>query len=171
MMTVNLLPWRRRQREQAKQHWIVLLGSASLLVCCLIAGLNQHLSTLILQAQQQILNQQAQRQLDEQAMAQLKQLRERQHWLQAMQSNPLQWLHWFESLSTLIPPGMYLTHFHQQGKWITLRGKGTSNAAIAQCLLQLQNHPQVSHPRLSEIKSQRRSTNSFQLNLQLAWLT
>jgi type IV pilus assembly protein PilN len=160
MIRINLLPHRELARAARRRQFNVLLGiavAAGVLVVVLghsvIAARqstqdarNAYLDQEIAKLDSQIVEI---KKIREQTQA----LLERKQVVETLQSNRTEVVHLFDQMIRLLPDGLYLKSFKQEGDVVTLSGYTQSSARVSTLMRNLDTSPWFESARLIEIKA------------------
>jgi type IV pilus assembly protein PilN len=160
MIRINLLPHRELARAARRRQFNVLLGiavAAGVLVVVLghsvIAARqsaqdarNAYLDQEIVKLDSQIVEI---KKIREQTQA----LLERKQVVETLQSNRTEVVHLFDQMIRLLPDGLYLKSFKQEGDVVTLSGYTQSSARVSTLMRNLDTSPWFESARLIEIKA------------------
>jgi type IV pilus assembly protein PilN len=160
MIRINLLPHRELARAARRRQFNVLLGiavAAGVLVVVLghsvIAARqstqdarNAYLDQEITKLDSQIVEI---KKIREQTQA----LLERKQVVETLQSNRTEVVHLFDQMIRLLPDGLYLKSFKQEGDVVTLSGYTQSSARVSTLMRNLDTSPWFESARLIEIKA------------------
>ncbi len=160
MARINLLPWREERRKEQQQQFVTMLGLSVVLMVLIIVAIhlqyartlsvqnsrNSYLQTQITKVEQQIaeitrLEKDKQRLLD------------RIEKIQVLQRNRPEVVHLFDELVRVLPEGVYLTSFVQNGKSLSLQGKAQSNARVSALMRAVDRSEWLTKPVLDIIQN------------------
>ena len=164
MASLNLLPWRERERERKKTEFIALLLGTIGLGAGLIflanmymdnAMANQEARNNFLQNQVAVLDKKIEKikSLDVTRKA----LLDRMSIIEDLQSQRPAIVHLFDEIATALPQGMYLTSLNQTNDLIRLTGKAESNARVSSYMNRLDESQWLSSSNLNLIKIEKES--------------
>ena len=160
MIRINLLPHRELARAARRRQFNVLLGiavAAGVIAVVLGHGviaanqsaqdarnafLEQEIATLDVQIGEI-------KKIREQTQA----LLERKQVVETLQSNRTEVVHLFDQMIRLLPEGLYLKSFKQEGRVITLTGYTQSSARVSTLMRNLESSPWFESAGLVEIKA------------------
>jgi type IV pilus assembly protein PilN len=160
MIRINLLPHRELARAARRRQFNVLLGIAVAAgVLTVVLG---HSVIAARQSAQDARNaylDQEIAKLDSQ-IGEIKKIREqtqalleRKQVVETLQSNRTEVVHLFDEMIRLLPDGLYLNGFRQQGNVITINGYTQSSARVSTLMRNLDSSPWFESARLIEIKA------------------
>lgn len=175
MATINLLPWREKQREQDKKVFTsMVLGVviAAVFVVFLINSYanylvdNQTTRNQILQKEINALNEEIKE------IKTLKQVRQslisRMSIIQNLQSTRTLMVHLFDELIKIVPSGLYVYKLERKDDLVTLWGYSEANTNISILMRNIESDLWLQGPVLTEIKkmddSNQAANNEFSLN-------
>lgn len=160
MIRINLLPHRELARAARRRQFNVLLGIA--VVAGVIAVVFGHTLIAARQSSQDARNtflEQEIARLDSQ-IGEIKKIREqtqalleRKQVVETLQSNRTEVVHLFDQMIRLLPDGLYLKSFKQEGRAITLSGYTQSSARVSTLMRNLNDSPWFDSATLVEIKA------------------
>lgn len=176
MIRINLLPHRELARAARRRQFNILLGIAVAAgVAVVVLG---HTVIATRQAAQDARNaylEQEIAKLDTQ-IGEIKKIREqtqallsRKQVVETLQSNRTEVVHLFDQMIRLLPDGLYLKSFKQQGNTITITGYTQSSARVSTLMRSLDASPWFESARLVEIKAvtvNNLRANEFVLSIQ-----
>lgn len=160
MIRINLLPHRELARAARRRQFNAMLGLAVAAgVVVVLAGHS------VIAARQS--NQEARNAFLEQEIAKLdvqigeiKKIREqtqsllaRKQVVETLQSNRTEVVHLFDQMIRLLPEGLYLKSFKQEGNVVTLSGYTQSSARVSSLMRNLESSPWFDTVNLVEIKA------------------
>lgn len=160
MTSINLLPWREKQREeQAREFYVVLAGAAiiSILLIFMVFSTmkikvnNQRDLNELYRQEIATLEQQIQEIKD--YKEQKERLLARMNIIQELQANRSLIVRFFDALVRILPDGVFLTEVQKQGREITLTGRAESNTRVSELMRNIEGSNWVSAPILTEIKT------------------
>lgn len=160
MIRINLLPHRELARAARRRQFNILLGIAVAAgVAIVILG---HSVIATRQSTQEARNaylEQEIAKLDAQ-IVEIKKIREqtqallaRKQVVETLQSNRTEVVHLFDQMIRVLPDGLYLKSFKQEGDVITVAGYTQSSARVSSLMRNLDGSPWFESARLIEIKS------------------
>ncbi len=160
MIRINLLPHRELARAARRRQFNILLGIA--VVAGVVAVVIGHSLIAAQQSAQQARNaflEQEIARLDSQ-IVEIKKIREqtqalleRKQVVETLQSNRTEVVHLFDQMIRLLPEGLYLKSFKQDGRVITLTGYTQSSARVSTLMRNLESSPWFESAGLVEIKA------------------
>jgi len=160
MIRINLLPHRELARAARRRQFTAMLGVA--VAAGVVAVLLGHSFIAAGQSTQEARNaylQQEIAKLDVQ-IGEIKKIREqtqallaRKQVVETLQSNRTEVVHLFDQMIRLLPEGLYLKSFKQEGNVVTLSGYTQSSARVSTLMRNLDNSPWFDSTSLVEIKS------------------
>jgi len=160
MIRINLLPHRELARAARRRQFNILLGIA--VVAGVLAVVIGHSLIAARQSAQEARNaflEQEIARLDSQ-IGEIKKIREqtqalleRKQVVETLQSNRTEVVHLFDQMIRLLPDGLYLKSFKQEGRVITLTGYTQSSARVSTLMRNLESSPWFESAGLVEIKS------------------
>lgn len=159
MASLNLLPWRERERERKKKEFIALLLGTIGLGAGLIFLANTYVENTI--AKQEARNSFLQNQISvlDKNIEKIKDLDttrkallDRMSIIEDLQGHRPAIVHLFDEIATALPQGMYLTSLNQTGDLIRLTGKAESNARVSSYMNRLDQSQWLSSSNLNLIK-------------------
>ncbi len=160
MIRINLLPHRELARAARRRQFNILLGIA--VVAGVVAVVIGHSLIAARQSTQEARNaflEQEIARLDSQ-IGEIKKIREqtqalleRKQVVETLQSNRTEVVHLFDQMIRLLPDGLYLKSFKQDGRVITLTGYTQSSARVSTLMRNLESSPWFESAGLVEIKA------------------
>jgi len=160
MIRINLLPHRELARAARRRQFNILLGIA--VVAGVVAVVIGHSLIAARQSTQEARNaflEQEIARLDSQ-IGEIKKIREqtqalleRKQVVETLQSNRTEVVHLFDQMIRLLPDGLYLKSFKQEGRVITLTGYTQSSARVSTLMRNLESSPWFESAGLVEIKA------------------
>lgn len=160
MIRINLLPHRELARAARRRQFNILLGIA--VVAGVVAVVIGHSLIAARQSTQEARNaflEQEIARLDSQ-IVEIKKIREqtqalleRKQVVETLQSNRTEVVHLFDQMIRLLPDGLYLKSFKQEGRVITLTGYTQSSARVSTLMRNLESSPWFESAGLVEIKA------------------
>ncbi|MDP3585207.1 MAG: PilN domain-containing protein [Thiobacillus sp.] len=160
MIRINLLPHRELARAARRRQFNILLGIA--VVAGVVAVVIGHSLIAARQSTQEARNaflEQEIARLDSQ-IGEIKKIREqtqalleRKQVVETLQSNRTEVVHLFDQMIRLLPEGLYLKSFKQDGRVITLTGYTQSSARVSTLMRNLESSPWFESAGLVEIKA------------------
>lgn len=160
MIRINLLPHRELARAARRRQFNILLGIA--VVAGVLAVVIGHSLIAARQSTQEARNaflEQEIARLDNQ-IGEIKKIREqtqalleRKQVVETLQSSRTEVVHLFDQMIRLLPDGLYLKSFKQEGRVITLTGYTQSSARVSTLMRNLEGSPWFESAGLVEIKS------------------
>jgi len=160
MIRINLLPHRELARAARRRQFNILLGIA--VVAGVVAVVIGHSLIAAQQSAQEARNaflEQEIARLDSQ-IGEIKKIREqtqalleRKQVVETLQSNRTEVVHLFDQMIRLLPEGLYLKSFKQEGRVITLTGYTQSSARVSTLMRNLEGSPWFEAAGLVEIKA------------------
>ena len=160
MIRINLLPHRELARAARRRQFNILLGIA--LVAGVVAVVIGHSLIAARESTQEARNaflEQEIARLDSQ-IGEIKKIREqtqalleRKQVVETLQSNRTEVVHLFDQMIRLLPEGLYLKSFKQDGRVITLTGYTQSSARVSTLMRNLESSPWFESAGLVEIKA------------------
>ncbi|MDP3419355.1 MAG: PilN domain-containing protein [Thiobacillus sp.] len=160
MIRINLLPHRELARAARRRQFNILLGIA--VVAGVVAVVIGHSLIAARQSTQEARNaflEQEIARLDSQ-IGEIKKIREqtqalleRKQVVETLQSNRTEVVHLFDQMIRLLPEGLYLKSFKQEGRVITLTGYTQSSARVSTLMRNLESSPWFESAGLVEIKA------------------
>ncbi|SCK15202.1 PilN domain-containing protein [Vogesella sp. LIG4] len=158
MIRINLLPHREQKKAAHRRRFQHILIGSVLAIAAILAG-----SYLVLnswQTAQQERNQRLQQEIDH-LNAQLKDIEllrqkrstllTRQALIEKLQTERGQAVHIFDELIRMVPEGVYLRTFSQNGQTISLGGSALSSARVSQLMHNLSESKVFADPVLVEV--------------------
>ncbi|MFG1495073.1 PilN domain-containing protein [Saccharospirillum sp. HFRX-1] len=167
MATVNLLPWRERQRYQQQRQFMRSLLLVALLTLAVLwlwhwqisqqidhqqqrnAFLQQHLAELEQRYQKQ-----------QQQLQQLAVLTQQKRQLEAAQRNPEVFVQLLETLARAVPQDVYLTALNQSGERIEIAGRVDQPASLTPLLRNLSASSLISDATLVTLETDHAQTSA-----------
>lgn len=160
MIRINLLPHRELARAARRRQFNILLGvTVAAGVAIVVLG---HSVIATRQATQDARNaylEQEIAKLDSQ-IGEIKKIREqtqallaRKQVVETLQSNRTEVVHLFDQMIRVLPDGLYLKSFKQEGDTVTIAGYTQSSARVSSLMRNLENSPWFESARLIEIKA------------------
>jgi len=160
MIRINLLPHRELARASRRRQFTVLLGVA--VATGLVAVVLGHGVIAARQSNQDARNAfltQEIAKLDSQ-IGEIKKIREqtqallaRKQVVETLQSNRTEVVHLFDQMIRLLPEGLYLKSFKQEGDVVTITGYTQSSARVSTLMRSLDDSPWFESAGLVEIKA------------------
>lgn len=160
MIRINLLPHRELARAARRRQFNILLGiTVAAGVAVVVLG---HSVIAARQSTQEARNaylEQEIAKLDAQ-IVEIKKIREqtqallsRKQVVETLQSNRTEVVHLFDQMIRVLPDGLYLKSFKQEGDVVTVTGYTQSSARVSSLMRNLDSSPWFESARLIEIKS------------------
>ena len=160
MIRINLLPHRELARAARRRQFNVLLGiavAAGVAVFALghsiIAARQSNQAERNAYLQQEIAKLDIQISEIKKIREQTQDLLERKQVLETLQSNRTEVVHLFDQMIRLLPDGLYLKSFKQEGNVVTMSGYTQSSARGSTLMRNLEDSPWFDSAGLVEIKS------------------
>ena len=160
MIRINLLPHRELARAARRRQFNAMLGLA--VAAGVVIVLLGHSVIAARQSNQEARNiflDQEIAKLDIQ-IAEIKKIREqtqallaRKQVVETLQSNRTEVVHLFDQMIRLLPEGLYLKSFKQEGNVVTLSGYTQSSARVSSLMRNLESSPWFDTVNLIEIKA------------------
>ena len=160
MIRINLLPHREIARAARRRQFSYLLGIA--VAAGVVTVLVGHSLIAARQSAQDARNaylEQEIAKLDIQ-IGEIKKIREqtqalleRKQVVETLQSNRTEVVHLFDQMIRLLPDGLYLKSFKQEGDTVTISGYTQSSARVSTLMRSLDDAPWFESTRLIEIKA------------------
>ena len=160
MIRINLLPHRELARAARRRQFNILLGIA--VAAGVVAVVLGHSLIAARQSAQDARNaylEQEITKLDGQ-IGEIKKIREqtqalleRKRVVETLQSNRTEVVHLFDQMIRLLPDGLYLKSFKQEGDLITISGYTQSSARVSTLMRNLNDSPWFDSANLIEIKA------------------
>lgn len=160
MIRINLLPHRELARAARRRQFNAMLGLA--VAAGVIVVLAGHSVIAARQSNQEARNaflEQEIAKLDVQ-IGEIKKIREqtqallaRKQVVETLQSNRTEVVHLFDQMIRLLPEGLYLKSFKQEGNVVTLSGYTQSSARVSSLMRNLESSPWFDTVNLVEIKA------------------
>lgn len=160
MIRINLLPHRELARAARRRQFNILLGIA--VAAGVVAVVLGHSLIAARQSTQDARNaylEQEIAKLDGQ-IGEIKKIREqtqalleRKRVVETLQSNRTEVVHLFDQMIRLLPDGLYLKSFKQEGDLITISGYTQSSARVSTLMRNLNDSPWFDSANLVEIKA------------------
>jgi type IV pilus assembly protein PilN len=160
MIRINLLPHRELARAARRRQFNVLLGiavAAGVAVFALghsiIAARQSNQAERNAYLQQEIAKLDIQISEIKKIREQTQDLLERKQVVETLQSNRTEVVHLFDQMIRLLPDGLYLKSFKQEGNVVTMSGYTQSSARVSTLMRNLEDSPWFDSAGLVEIKS------------------
>lgn len=160
MIRINLLPHRELARAARRRQFNILLGIA--VAAGVVAVVLGHSLVAARQSAQDARNAYLEQEiikLDGQ-IGEIKKIREqtralleRKRVVETLQSNRTEVVHLFDQMIRLLPDGLYLKSFKQEGDLITISGYTQSSARVSTLMRSLNGSPWFDLANLVEIKA------------------
>ena len=160
MIRINLLPHRELARAARRRQFNILLGMA--VAAGLAIAVLGHSVIAARQSTQEARNaylEQEIAKLDSQ-IGEIKKIREqtqalleRKQVVETLQSSRTEVVHLFDQMIRLLPEGLYLKSFKQEGNIVTISGYTQSSARVSTLMRNLENSPWFESAGLVEIKA------------------
>jgi len=160
MPSINLLPWREKIREERKKEFLQLWVGCVALTCFFMVLVHGGIAHQI--KKQRVVNATLQSEINrlELKIIEVRDLKkERASLLSRMQvieqlqrSRPLT-VKIFDSITRLMPEGVYLTEFSRSGDQFNMKGRAESNTRVSEFMRALAQSSHFSAPQLTEIKT------------------
>lgn len=160
MIKINLLDWRAAQRERNKREFYVWLAGAAIIGILIVYLGNHSMVGAIhyqesrnhyLQNQIQIADNKIKK------IKNIKKVRKRlEHHIRIignLQESRTRIVHYFDTLASTLPDGIYITQLKQRGEATTVNGKAQSNGAISNYLRNLDHSDWFADPNLIVIST------------------
>lgn len=160
MIRINLLPHRELARAARRRQFNILLGIA--VVAGVIAVVLGHSVIAARQSTQDARNAYLEKEIArldseigeiQKIREQTQALLERKQVVETLQSNRTEVVHLFDQMIRLLPDGLYLKSFKQEGRVITLSGYTQSSARVSTLMRSLNDSPWFESAALVEIKA------------------
>ncbi|MFP5408712.1 MAG: PilN domain-containing protein [Gammaproteobacteria bacterium] len=160
MIRINLLPHRELARAARRRQFNILLGIA--VVAGVIAVVLGHSVIAARQSTQDARNAYLEKEIArldseigeiQKIREQTQALLERKQVVETLQSNRTEVVHLFDQMVRLLPDGLYLKSFKQEGRVITLSGYTQSSARVSTLMRSLNDSPWFESAALVEIKA------------------
>lgn len=160
MIRINLLPHRELARAARRRQFNVLFGIA--VVAGVIAVVLGHSLIAAQQSAQNARNAYLEKEIArlDGEIGEIKKIREqtqalleRKQVVETLQSNRTEVVHLFDQMIRLLPDGLYLKSFKQDGRVITLSGYTQSSARVSTLMRNLNESPWFESAALVEIKA------------------
>jgi type IV pilus assembly protein PilN len=160
MPRINLLPWRAQQRKERQKNFAVSAVAAVVvgllviwLVNTILQGRIDHQNARNQRLQQEIA------QLDEQ-IREIRNLRLRKERLllrmaaiDDLQKARPEVVHLFDQVVKIMPDGVYLTEFTQNGRNLLFKGVAESSTRVSALMRNIAASPSLADPRLQVVQS------------------
>lgn len=164
MAKINLLPWRQEQRKEQQRQFFTIMGLMGVLVVVVFAAIylqytrlisiqdsrNQYLQEHIRQVEKQI------KEINDLA-AKKERLLARMEIIQQLQRNRSEVVRLFDEMVRVMPDGVYLTSFKQQGTSLLMTGVAQSNARVSALMRNIDQSEWLTDPQLVVIESGKNS--------------
>lgn len=160
MIRINLLPHRELARAARRRQFSILLGIA--VAASVVTVILGHSVIATQQSTQEARNaflDQEIAKLDSQ-ITEIKKIREqtqalleRKQVVETLQSNRTEVVHLFDQMIRLLPDGLYLKSFRQEGDVVTISGYTQSSARVSTLMRSLDASPWFESASLVEIKA------------------
>jgi len=159
-ININLLPWREEKIERRKQQVILLISFFAGLTFFLVLSMHCILSYQI--AKQEALNERLRAENIElnkkiMAISELKKEKEnlltRMEVIQQLQRDRPKIVQLFDTISRIIPDGLYLTNLTRTGNHIFMEGKAESNTRVSKFMRNMESSKVLTHPILTFIQA------------------
>lgn len=168
MITINLLDWRQERRELRQKRFFMTLGAAALINAGLVfAAMSVYDAAISHQQSRNNFLRSEITKIDRQIkeIQELERTREnlitRMRIIEELQRSRAEVVRYFDQLVETLPEGVYLTSVKQQGDKTTINGIAESNGRISDYMVNLDDSPWFTNPRLIVIKSQPRGSRRF----------
>jgi type IV pilus assembly protein PilN len=178
MATINLLPWREKQREQDKKIFTSMLLSGVVAAAFIVFLIYSYANYLIdnqnernqkLQKEINVLNEEIKE------IKALKKVREglisRMSIIQNLQSTRTLMVHLFDELIKVVPSGLYVYKLERKDDLVTLWGYSEANTNISILMRNIESDAWLQLPALTQIKkiedSAKAANNDFSLSFLL----
>lgn len=160
MAKINLLPWRQELRKEQQRQFFTIMGLMGVLVVVVFAaiylqyarlikiqdGRNAYLQEHINKVEKQI------KEINDLA-AKKERLLARMQIIQKLQRNRPEVVHMLDELVRVMPDGVYLTSFKQQGMNLMMTGVAQSNARVSALMRNIDQSDWLTSPRLVVIET------------------
>lgn len=168
MLRINLLDWRAERRERRRRQFLVSLGCA-VLAGAVVVGLSDHFVKAAIRHQdarnhylhEQIAIADGQIRQIKKLKTVRSQLLARIEVIQNLQKSRSHIVHFFDSISSTLPGGAYLTALKQKSGSTTLDGIAQSNGAVSNYLRNLAQSDWFSDPNLIVIQTQGKNNSDI----------
>jgi type IV pilus assembly protein PilN len=160
MPRINLLPWRAQERKERQKNFAISVAVAVVLGGLLMWMVNTGIQSRI--DHQNARNQRLQQEiatLDEQ-IREIRNLRARKERLLArmaaiddLQRARPEVVFLFDQIVKVMPEGVYLTEFTQQGRNLLFRGVAESSTRVSSLMRNIAASPTMGDPRLQVVQS------------------
>jgi len=160
MIRINLLPHRELARATRRRQFNVLLGIA--VAAGVFAVLLGHSVIAARQSAQDARNAYLDQEIAklDSEIGEIKKIREqtqalleRKQVVETLQSNRTEVVHLFDQMIRLLPDGLYLKSFKQEGDVVTISGYTQSSARVSTLMRNLDSSPWFESANLVEIKA------------------
>jgi type IV pilus assembly protein PilN len=160
MAHINLLPWRTELRKEQQRQFVSIL--VLMLILTGFAILAVHLNYARLQSVQESRNSYLEKQIKivEKQIKEINELAKKKERLlarmeiiQRLQRNRPEIVRLVDELVRIIPAGVHLTSFNQNGQKLTMNGVAQSNARVSALMRNIENSEWFAKPQLEIIKS------------------
>lgn len=178
MTTINLLPWRERQREERKKQFIFTMVASAM--GALVVMVFSHFIIVSLITNQEGINNRLEQEIviynqKIQQISEIKKVRAnliaRMRIIELLQANRNQIVHVFDEIINVLPKGVYLEKVSRKIGNITMSGFAESNTNVSDLMRSVDVSEWLQQPRLSEIREPDKSAenllNEFSMDLLL----
>jgi type IV pilus assembly protein PilN len=176
MPRINLLPWREQQRTERKKAFAVGMFAA-MLGAVAVAGVGWFFINQLINAQQdrnKLLKDEItvlDKKNEEIANleAQKKQFLDRMEIIEKLQQSRPEIVHVLDSISRIVPDGVYLTSVRQSGRSLKIQGVTQSSTRVSTFMRNIDESGWLRNAALEKIEAARGGgqSSSFILNVQL----
>jgi type IV pilus assembly protein PilN len=160
MAKINLLPWRQELRKEQQRQFFTIMGLTVVLVIVAVGAVYLQYSRLInnqnnrnAYLQQHINTVEKQIKEINDLAAKKERLLARMEIIQKLQRNRPEVVRLVDELVRVMPDGVYLTSFKQQGNNLLMTGVAQSNARVSALMRNIDQSEWMTDPQLVVIQS------------------
>lgn len=166
MPRINLLPWREQQRKERKLAFLVGLGATTVAAALAIGAAyigyrsmidSQHKRNDLLKAEISVLD----RQIEEirNLEAQKQHFIARMQVIEKLQRSRPEIVHVFDTVTRMLPDGIFLTDMTQTGKRFKFHGIAQSHTRVSSLMRNIEASEWLSKPELEVIERKKDNAN------------
>lgn len=160
MAKINLLPWRQEQRKEQLRQFVTIMVLSLVLVLVGVGAVYFQYSRLIgiqnsrnSYLQQHITEVEKQIKEINDLAAKKERLLARMEIIQQLQRNRPEVVRLFDEMVRVMPDGVYLTSFKQQGTNLLMTGEAQSNARVSALMRNIDQSEWLTNPQLVVIET------------------
>lgn len=184
MASINLLPWRERQREERKREFLVMLGGIVVIAAGLVFLVDRYYRGEL--DEQRARNNLISREITvmDGRLSEISQLREqradildRMEVIRDLQGTRPMIVYVFDELVRALPDAVYFNNVQRQSDTLSIEGVAQSNNQVSELMRRLDESQRFQEPGLEQISAttatwtEQGRANAFSLSLQLESMT